>query len=98
MSINSRNSSGNILGSARAEADTRMLQQAFVETSDYLALKDTEDFNFVVGRRGTGKTALYLRLVEAFSKDRRVLAYHMKPEEHDSLALLGQIRKMGFDS
>ena len=98
MSINNRNSSGNILGSARAEADTRMLQQAFVETSDYLVLKDTEDFNFVVGRRGTGKTALYLRLVEVFSKDRRVLAYHMKPEEHDSLALLGQIRKMGFDS
>ena len=98
MPINSRNSSGNILGSARAEADKSMLQQSFVETSAYIALRDTEDFNFVVGRRGTGKTALYLHLIKDFSKDKHVFAYHMKPEEYESLALLGQIRSLGFNS
>ena len=50
---------GNILGSARAETDAAMLGQAFLETADYAALVNTQDFSFVVGRRGTGKSALF---------------------------------------
>ncbi|MDE3256985.1 MAG: hypothetical protein OYM47_04035 [Gemmatimonadota bacterium] len=90
--------SGNVLGSARAEADKRMLGEAFVETSDYLALKNTDDFNFIVGRRGTGKTALYLRLISEFSHDRRSQTHSVKPEEHDSLIYLKLIRKLGLNS
>ena len=89
---------GNLLGSTRAEADMRMLEEAFVETSDYLALKNTDDFNFIVGRRGTGKTALYLRLISAFSQDKRSFMHCVKPQEHDSLMVLGLIRKLGLSS
>jgi len=49
---------GNILGSLRAEADREMLKMAFLETADSSALTKTTDFNIVVGRRGTGKSAL----------------------------------------
>lgn len=82
---------GNILGAARAEADKAMLSEAFVETSDFQALRNTDHFNFVVGRRGTGKTALFLRCVDEFQRDRKIFAHMLKPEEYDSLGLLGML-------
>ena len=88
----------NKLGLARAEADSRMLDGAFVETSDYRALKDTDDFNFIVGRRGTGKTALYLRLKSDLTNDESLLTHLVKPQEHDSLALVGVIRTLGLST
>jgi hypothetical protein len=55
---------GNPLGAARAEADSSMLEHAFVKTHDYQSLISTDDFSFLVGRRGTGKTALFLKIRE----------------------------------
>jgi hypothetical protein len=52
----------NILGDLRAEFDHRMLQSAFLETADYKTLIDTTDRPIVVGRRGTGKSALAYQL------------------------------------
>ena len=89
---------GNILGSARAEVDSRMLDQAFLETNDFRALKDTDHFSFVVGRRGTGKTALYLNLMKVFQDDDRVFSHHLMPEEHDALALLSLLHRYGVDA
>ena len=88
----------NVLGVARAEADNEMLQRAFVETSDFQALRNTDDFNFIVGRRGTGKTALFLRGLEEFERDKKIFAHRLKPDEHDSLALLSLLRKLGDGS
>src|SRR5438128_1018538 len=51
--------SGNILGEIVAEADSEMLQAAFYESRNYRELVHGTDFRFVVGRRGTGKSALY---------------------------------------
>ncbi|HVB15227.1 MAG TPA: hypothetical protein VNF04_01710, partial [Stellaceae bacterium] len=61
------------MGDARAEADTAMLTDAFVETADYRALIDTRNFNFVVGRRGTGKSALFSKVRDHFQGQPRVL-------------------------
>jgi hypothetical protein len=47
-----------ILGDLRAEADGQMLRRAFLETADYRTLIETSDRPIVVGRRGTGKSAL----------------------------------------
>lgn len=52
----------NALGDVRAEADDKMLRQAFVETPDYRALIESHDRIIVVGRRGTGKSALVQQL------------------------------------
>jgi hypothetical protein len=50
--------SSNSLGDLRAEADIWMLGRAFLETAEYRTLIETSDRLLIVGRRGTGKSAL----------------------------------------
>ena len=52
----------NLLGDIRAEADHEMLQHAFIETPDYKTLISAADRSIVVGRRGSGKSALVYAL------------------------------------
>jgi len=85
MSANRTVAVGNILGAARAETDSAMLSQAFVETADYRALVETKDFNYVVGRRGTGKSALYARVTEYFYKQPDYFTLAAKPQEYEAL-------------
>ncbi len=77
---------GNILGSARAEIDTKMLKVAFVKTHDFSAITTTTDFNFVVGRRGTGKSALFIKSLEKFSKDKKIFSFAEAFKEYGSLS------------
>lgn len=86
------------LGAARAEADSRMLDEAFLETNDFRALRDTDHYNFVVGRRGTGKTAFFLRLIKEFKEHSHIFCHQLKPQEHDALSLLGALRKLELKS
>src|SRR5688572_33253223 len=72
----------NILGAGRAEADGVMLGKAFVTTEDYKALIHTQDFHVVVGRRGTGKSALFAKVGEHFGDDHAVLLVAIAAEEH----------------
>jgi hypothetical protein len=76
---------GNILGVPRAEADTEMLSKAFIETVDFRALTETSDFSYVVGRRGTGKTALFSRVSDHFNKQSHFLILTTKPQEFETL-------------
>jgi len=85
MSTNQPVTVGNILGAARAETDSAMLSKAFVETADYRALVETKDFNYVVGRRGTGKSALYARVTEFFHKQPEYFTFAAKPQEYEAL-------------
>ena len=52
----------NPLGDVRAEVDHAMLSKAFLETPDYLTLLESDEKVVVVGRRGTGKSALTYKL------------------------------------
>ena len=79
--------SGNLLGAPRAEADIKMLKTAFIETQDFHALLDTRDFNFVVGRRGTGKSALFMKVSEALQKEKSVYLHHESATEYELLEL-----------
>ncbi|MEE4962431.1 ATP-binding protein [Pseudomonas alliivorans] len=63
---------GNVLGDIRAEHDA-MLEESFWQTADYKALLESHDRSIVVGRRGTGKSAL----VHMLSKH-----WHSKPKTH----------------
>ena len=89
---------GNILGGTRAEVDSLMLERAFLETSDLQALKNTDHFSFIVGRRGTGKTAFYLHLVKEFEEDKQIFSHQLKPQEHDTLMLSSAIRNLGLNA
>ena len=77
----------NVLGDVRAEADNAMLSQAFVETPDYRALIESHDRTIIVGRRGTGKSALVQALHHHWSKNDKVDVLRVVPEEYQTLAL-----------
>ncbi len=87
---------GNLLGSAQAEADRQMLSQGFIETADYQALLHTTDFSYVVGRRGTGKSAIYQRLKDVLSSDTGTILITEEPQDYEMLemqSLLASISK-----
>lgn len=52
----------NIFGDVRAEQDHNMLDSSFYESQNYRTLFESRDRFIVVGRRGTGKSALTYRL------------------------------------
>lgn len=52
----------NLFGDVRAEHDHEMLDTAFHESQNYRTLFESKDRFIVVGRRGTGKSALTYRL------------------------------------
>lgn len=88
---------GNILGAARAELDTQMLDKAFVETTDYQALLTTQDFNFVVGRRGTGKSAICKKLQQNLITNKNILLITEIPKEHFVLEYQNILNKVAND-
>jgi hypothetical protein len=88
---------GNLLGAPRAEADTTMLEKAFVKTKDFLALSETDDFNFIVGRRGTGKSALFAKLAEKISSRGDTVLIQTAPEEHHAAELNGLLVRYATD-
>jgi hypothetical protein len=76
---------GNIFGAARAENDP-LLNAAFVETAEFKNLAYTNDFHVAVGRRGTGKSAIFLKLKESIPKTKTLLI-ESAAEEHHTLAI-----------
>ena len=77
----------NALGDVRAEADRDMLSRAFVETPDYRALIESPDRTIVVGRRGTGKSALVAGLRKHWDGKEKVSLLSIAPEEYQALSL-----------
>ena len=59
----------NVLGDIRAEHDKQMLELAFYETPNYRTLIESSERPIVVGRRGTGKSALCNQLKKYWQKD-----------------------------
>ena len=72
-----------------------MLSQAFLETADYRTLIETSDRAVVVGRRGTGKSALALQLQQFFHREDRTVVVSIAPEEHQTIGLRPQIALFG---
>ena len=86
---------GNILGDIRAENDTFMLDQAFLETADYKVLLESSDRCVVVGRRGTGKSALVHRLNSHWRKESQTFVITITPEEDQIIGLRGVLNLFG---
>ena len=89
--------SGNLLGGGRAEADISMLGRAFVETPAFKALTETQDFNFIVGRRGTGKSALFAKTKDHYAAQNNILLISDRPPEHHTLDLQRLLGATGYD-
>lgn len=74
-------SSSNPLGDTTAENDNKMLSDAFIETADFRTLIESDDRTIVVGRRGTGKSALFYQLNKHWESDRKILILKFSPED-----------------
>jgi hypothetical protein len=82
------------LGAARAESDGAMLNVAFVRTADFESLAGGPYQSFVVGRRGTGKSALFLSLGAHFRARKDCVVVEVRPEEHRVKGLVAAVRNL----
>jgi len=85
----------NLLGDLRAEADSQMLDQAFLETPDYRTLVETSDRIVVVGRRGTGKSALARALEKYWGRSEHATVVKLAPEEHQVFGVRPLVQMFG---
>lgn len=77
-------SKSNPFGDTTAENDKKMLSSAFIETADFRTLIETDDRTIVVGRRGTGKSALFIQLNEHWKKDKKILILSFFTRRHSN--------------
>lgn len=71
-----------------------MLSAAFVKTADFDILARGPSKSFVVGRRGTGKSALFLQLLEEFKRQPSSLVLRLVPEEYQISGLAASLRRV----
>jgi len=76
----------NIFGDVRAEHDHAMLDAYFFESQNYRTLFESSDRFIVVGRRGTGKSALTYRLSKDWAA-RKDLTLVLAPTEEQVIGL-----------
>jgi len=74
------------IGDPTAENEMTTLSQYFLSTDQYTRAHDG-DVNLVVGRKGAGKTALFIQLRDEIRSDRRNIVLDMKPEGYQLLKL-----------
>ena len=76
----------NLFGDARAEHDHEMLDSSFYESQNYKTLFESRDRFIVVGRRGTGKSALTYRLSKDWT-DRKFRTIVIAPSEEQVIGI-----------
>ena len=81
------------LGYETAENERDVLSEYFVETSAYNDALDSKRA-FFIGRKGTGKTALYIILYEEFSIDKKTFVVDLKPESSELLDNANKCNKL----
>jgi len=79
--------SGLHLGNITAETDHEMLDKAFLETPDYKTITESCNRCIIVGRRGTGKSALNYRLKEYWKKSDKTYIFQISPDEAQVIGL-----------
>ena len=78
------------VGDPTAENEMAILENYYLQTDQYLrALRG--EINLVVGRKGAGKTALFIRLRDAVRSDKRNIVVDLKPESYELLKLKDEI-------
>lgn len=72
-----------------------MLNRAFLETADYRTLIESSDRTVIVGRRGTGKSALTMKLEKLWRLNPNVSVLKIAPEEYQTIALRPKVALFG---
>lgn len=83
----------NILGEQTAEYDKHFLLNNFVETPEYRSLLESEDSTVVVGRRGTGKSAMFIKLEEFWKCQKNSHVITIAPEDFQTIGFRALFKK-----
>ena len=81
------------LGDPRAEKDV-LLDSAFIQTAEYQVLLQQRSGYVVVGRRGTGKSALFKELKLAFDEQRNHRVITLEPDGNEVYPIHAIIRHL----
>lgn len=84
----------NAFGDVRGENDHKALDESFYEWQDYRTLFESVDRFIVVGRRGTGKSAITYRLSKVWA-DRKTPVIKVAPAEEQMIGLRPLARIFG---
>jgi len=79
----------NPLGEQTAENDKNLLTSSFIETPEYRSLLESKDSTVVVGRRGTGKSAMYLKLAKFWGEEKNNHVIQIAPEDYQTIGFRG---------
>lgn len=75
-----------LLGEQTAENDGQLLLGNFVETPEYRSIIETKDSTVVVGRRGTGKSAMFAKLKDLWGTQKNTNIIAVAPEDYQTIA------------
>lgn len=88
------------LGSPTAENETQTLGEYFVKTAEYARALRAEGA-VIIGRKGSGKSAVYFQVLEEVARDRRRCTVDLRPASHNLSemreALFGVVSAGVFD-
>lgn len=73
-----------LLGDQIAENDKENLKINFIETSAYRTLIESKDATVVIGRRGTGKSAIFYKLNEVW-RNQKNYTISISPEDQETI-------------
>ncbi len=83
-----------LLGEQTAENDGKLLIENFVETAEYRSILETKDSTVVVGRRGTGKSAMFTKLRDFWSSQRSTNVIAIAPEDYQTIRFRAAFRPL----
>jgi len=78
-----------ILGEQTAENDSQLLLNNFIETPEYRSVIETKDSTVVVGRRGTGKSAMFAKLANEWGTQKATNIIAIAPEDYQTIGFRG---------
>ncbi len=81
------------LGATAAENEFRTLEEYFYETSEFLRTARGE-VSIVVGRKGSGKTAIFFMARNNFRKQRNSVVVDLRPESHQLSLFKSELSKI----
>lgn len=93
MSNNKIQLRASLLGEHTAENDTKKLLENFIETPEYRSVLESKDSTVVVGRRGTGKSAMFWRLQQHWEGLKFAHVIQIAPDDYQIISFRGLFKK-----
>ncbi len=81
-----------LLGEQTAENDSKLLLPNYVETPEYRSVIETKDSSVIVGRRGTGKSAMFSKLIDFWGSQKSSNVIAVAPEDYQTISFRALFR------